>query len=571
MTAVLEPEPEAQTSGWWRPQDRLPLGELAFWLLGLFAAAYLLRLGSRTTFFFDEWSWIQERRGWAPGNFLNNHNGHFSIVPVFVYHLLFATAGLRAYLPYRLVLMVVHLLTAYTLYRYSARRIGPLMGLIPAGVILLLGAAWQDLFWPFQIGFLGAIAFGMAALLLLDGPADRRRDIAACLCLLGAIGCSSTGLPLLFAAALRSALKREWRRWPVFAVPVVVYLVWFARYGLRHSKRASLGDMLTYVGDSIRAGLSAATGVDGSRWHSVAALLGLLLLAGIILRVVQSLRSGRLPADLIAVVAATLVLWGLTAITRASYHDAEASRYLYVDVFLLLAVAVEVLRGISFAVDTPRRVVAGVLAVAAVLSTWSGLAELHRGARSLTSTSTYVRAELAALEHARPAAKYRPDKQRMPMVTAGRYLSARHALGSPAMPWSEIPAQNELVREAVDRVLLQAGGNLNYAPTSTSDSAGDGPAPGLDSITGGSSRVAGPCIIATPNSGPMRITFALRRRLTVNSAGLAYLYARRFGGHLYGFRNQDGHRTAELSQTADGSTVPWTLQIASATALTLCS
>ena len=152
-------------------------------------------------------------------------------MPVLVYHLLFATAGLRAYLPYRLVLMLFHVGTCFALYRYARLRVGPLVALLPAGLLLMLGAAFQNLLWPFQITLIGALAFGLAGYLVLDSEPSRRRDVFGCLCLTAAVACSGTGLALLAGATVRLALRRQWRRWWVFAVPAVVFLGWYLRYG----------------------------------------------------------------------------------------------------------------------------------------------------------------------------------------------------------------------------------------------------------------------------------------------------------------------------------------------------
>ena len=68
-------------------------------------------------------------------------------------------------------------------------------------MIAVLGPAWPDVLWPFQIGFLGSLAAGMGALLALD-RGDRRGEIAAAVLLTVALASSSLGIPLFVAAAL---------------------------------------------------------------------------------------------------------------------------------------------------------------------------------------------------------------------------------------------------------------------------------------------------------------------------------------------------------------------------------
>ena len=49
---------------------------------------------------------------------------------------------------------------AVTLYLLLRRRIGAWYALVPMTSLALLGCAWQDLLWPFQIGFLISVWAG---------------------------------------------------------------------------------------------------------------------------------------------------------------------------------------------------------------------------------------------------------------------------------------------------------------------------------------------------------------------------------------------------------------------------
>src|SRR5260221_7588656 len=83
-------------------------------LVTVFAAAgiELDRLGRGRTFFFDEWTFILDRRGGLVDALLQPHNGHLSLIPAGVYRVLFLVVGLAHYRPYRLVAIFVHLLVA---------------------------------------------------------------------------------------------------------------------------------------------------------------------------------------------------------------------------------------------------------------------------------------------------------------------------------------------------------------------------------------------------------------------------------------------------------------------------
>src|SRR5439155_13023036 len=89
--APPEPEPPADEA------RSSPLGWVALGVLLVAGAVVLLHQIRGTTFWFDEWVWVAERHGSGLHSLLEPHNEHFSLVPVAIYKLLFATAGLDHY------------------------------------------------------------------------------------------------------------------------------------------------------------------------------------------------------------------------------------------------------------------------------------------------------------------------------------------------------------------------------------------------------------------------------------------------------------------------------------------
>jgi len=552
--------------------DRQDLaGHLIFAGCALASIAYLLHLGRHTSFFYDEWNWIQSRRGWRPGNFLAAHNGHFVAVPVLVYHLLFGTVGLRAFLPYRLVLMACHLAACLALYRYGRIRLGPLAAVLPAGLLLMLGAGWQTLLWPFQITFIGALAFGLAGFLVLDAEPTRRRNVLGCLCLTAAVACSGTGLAMLAGAVVRLALRRQWRRWWLVAVPTGIFLAWYLRYGRSGPNAPHLGGSTSQLWQYFhRIYQSSIAGLTGHTWlqdRPLAAWLGvaILLLVGGRLGIEFSRR--RLPVDLLSAVVAVIVLWVLTALTRVATHDYGASRYLYGGVLLVLLAVIEALRGLRL----PWLVV-GLLAVATGASVWTGLGPLRLGARSLTAVDTTARADLAALQHSRPAPDYRPNPRLLPQLTAGGYLSAVRSLGSPALPFGELAGQPAAVRTDADRVLRQAG-NLQLLPGSVLPA---GPAPPLIVPAGGTEQltVRPGCRLLQPQqpAGSLTVQLALPPAgISLASPAAIGLRVRRFGPTAAVFGFVPGGEDMLLRPLADGSPVPWLVRLSAVGSVRLCS
>src|SRR5581483_8510725 len=107
--------------------------------------------------------------------------------PMAVYRLFFALFGLRHYTPYRAADVALHLLCATLLYVLVRRRLGAWLALVPTALLLFMGTAAQDLLWGFQIGFLGSVAGGLGALVLIE---DRRSDALAAALLTWAIASS---------------------------------------------------------------------------------------------------------------------------------------------------------------------------------------------------------------------------------------------------------------------------------------------------------------------------------------------------------------------------------------------
>ena len=78
--------------------------------------------------------WALHRRGNDLGTFLRPHLGHFSLVPIAIYRVLFASAGLTHFAVYRVMviaaLFVSPLITLYNYWRYSAPTPSEQIGLV---------------------------------------------------------------------------------------------------------------------------------------------------------------------------------------------------------------------------------------------------------------------------------------------------------------------------------------------------------------------------------------------------------------------------------------------------------
>jgi hypothetical protein len=479
----------------------------AGWVLAaamVVSSGAILYLGRGLTFFNDEWALALERRGWSPADLLEPSNEHLSVVPVVVFKLLLATVGMTHYWPYRLVLVAFHLVCVGLVFVVARRRAGEELALAAAILILFLGSAWEDVFWPFQISFLISVACGLALLLLLERPSGSR-DVAACGLVAIAIASSSIGLAVAAMALTDTGLRRAWGRLWIALVPLVLYVAWFAHYGRSElegggSMRVNLTGVPRYVADAAAGAAGAVTGL-GLDWGRP------LLLAAVGLAVWRLPFLSRRVATLLV---GALAYWSLIALARAHLGAPASSRYLYFGAVLLVLIAVEVLRTVPLGVRFTR-----LLAIVVAIAVVANLHELRAGARALRVNASVLGAELAALELARGKVEptFRPDPVRAPRLPAGRYFAAVDEFGSPAATIDELLAKPEFERQEADRVLVAALG-VTAVP---SRGEGGRRAPAVTSVRGGTTRRNGPCFEFRADSPEAALELSVESPLLVRS------------------------------------------------------
>ncbi len=315
-------------------------GTLAAAFLIAAGAAFTLWLGRGLTFFSDEWAFIEQRSLADPASWMPPHNEHWSTIPVILYRALVETVGLTTYLPYLALVAALHGLVVWLLYRQVRRVAGPVTGVAVAGVAAFLGSGFENLFWGFQIGFVGATAAGLAALELLDGAPRARRAAAIVALLLVGLMSTAVGVVFLVAVNFEMLVRRRWRRWlPIVALPVSIYGGWFLAYGRSASSvyREPLTiDALSPIPGFVAQGLGNIAGSI----LGVGPVLGLPIALGlVVLALARVGRGARLPARTISTAIAVVALYGLVAVSRAGFTSDQAHypRYTYVAVILAVA------------------------------------------------------------------------------------------------------------------------------------------------------------------------------------------------------------------------------------------
>lgn len=532
-------------------------------LVLLVAGFYLLHAGQGTIPHYDEWDWITRRRGISDDTLLEGHNGHLSLVPVVIYKALLQIAGLGEYWVFRVVLVAMHLGCAVLVFLLARRRVGDVGGAFAAGFVAVLGAAGDDLLWAFQIGFVGAVLFGLGGLLALDHE-TRRGDAAAAVLLGLSLASASVGAAFIVAAAVEVALHpRRRERWWVVAAPLFLYALWYLGYGEGEMRKDNIGDTPDFVAES---GSAAAGGLLG-----LGVEYGRILLTGLTAVVVARLwRGDRLHGRLLALVTAPVALWVLTGLSRAQYHEPQAPRYIYTGAILLVLLVCELARGRA----VPHLSAAAVLAAGLLFAAVGNATTIDATSGFLRTQGADTRARLGALDLAR--AYVPPGLQISPVVApqifAGVTLSAERDFGDIGLTPAQLVKAPQVQAAAADEV-LRAAGALTSTPVGPPERIG-GPAPVIAGMTGGSARRRGACI-RTRSQGPdarLDVDLPEGQAVIIAAAAPAGVLARRFGDVLptQPVAQVDGTSAVRLAARPDAAKEPWRLQVASAGNVRVC-
>ena len=207
-------------------------GRLIVMAMAVVTAAAILWLSHTYTFYFDEWTFILSAPDWTWSTYLQPHNEHPVMLPRLIYAALLSTVGLRSYLPFMAALLALHATSAVLLFEIVRRRAGALVAIACAAMFLVLGAAWENLLWAFQIAFVGSVTCGLGMLLALEGPPTPRRLPAASLLLAASLAFSGMGIVFAAGAAVMLVLTPARRRDLLWFAPVIVLFgVWYLAFG----------------------------------------------------------------------------------------------------------------------------------------------------------------------------------------------------------------------------------------------------------------------------------------------------------------------------------------------------
>lgn len=354
-------------------------------ILALLSAAILIYLNRGMWFFGDDFAFIMNRyssmqRGDWESAILSPHNEHTAIVPAALYLLIQSVFGLHHPILFALPMIVAHAAIVYTITVLLLKTLSSrALALAGALAVVFLTGGTENLYWAFQVGFVGALACGITLVLIAYGSPDTSRSTwgAAALGVLS-VALTTHGLVFVVLAAVVLAARRMWRKmvW-VVAPPVVLFGLWYVAYGTS----------ATHSGPTWRQRLQLPQYVWEGLVRSADAVLHLrgtgvvILLVSITVALLSWGKEWFLPA-LLALGA--VVFFTLTGFGRVHYgiDQAGSSRYVYIGVVMLAPL-------VFLALDQLLRVSSARTWTAAVLALWL----LMSGITGFLDSSIYRRGE----------------------------------------------------------------------------------------------------------------------------------------------------------------------------------
>lgn len=279
------------------------------------ALSILVWLGRDMTFYHDEYAFILERDlSWD--GLLIPHNEHLSATLVLLYRVLVGTVGTASYWPYLAVTFALHVVVALICYVVVRREAAAAWALGAMAVVLLLGSGGDDILWAFQSGTIGAVAAGMAAVVV----APRRPAVAAILLTI-ALATSGAGLAFAAGTALHLLLTRP-RALSWLLLPAVLYGVWLVVFGVWAIGPPRFIGLPEYVVTGLTASAAGAIGSTS-------------LIAGQLVLLALALGFGwfrSVPPVVLSLLAAGVAFFTVAGLARAELgpEQATASRYVYI-------------------------------------------------------------------------------------------------------------------------------------------------------------------------------------------------------------------------------------------------
>jgi hypothetical protein len=447
-----------------------------FLALAVLAGGVLVFLARRTTFWQDEWGVIDYQRPLA--DVLKPLNEHWSTIPILLYRTTFSIVGLQSYLPYIAQVILLHLIAVGAAYALMVPRIGRLAAAVASIPLLLLGAGSENLFWAFQTGFVGSVAFGLWALVLLE-RSGRWSLVGPAVLLILSLMCSGIGIVMVAAALARTVLDPvDRRRFVATIPPIVVYVLWFftfGREGVRSGEFAGAVQLAAFLRRGIEFAVGGMSGLAFVPFGAVIAVA--VFIAACAVTAWGVLRAQWKPTLAAASLFAILVEYGVVGLTRANLPGdfANRSRYVYIAAFFLVLAVVDWipnLRAWAGEDRTRRTLVAGGLVAVLVASLAANAIDMRHNRALANDHADRTRAAIAFDLSRQIDAPWVDPAARLPgMPDPARVRAIVAASGSPlddTLFPMVAPAPSARARE--NTLLLMLGSNFRVEPSNAGGS-----------------------------------------------------------------------------------------------------
>ncbi len=304
--------------------------------------AFILPLQRGQWFFFDEWAFIQIN---GPGMF-EPHVGHWSTSPHLVYDALGSTVGLHSYMPYAVLVTLLHIAIAHLVWRIAIRSgAAPWIATTSVAVLVFLGAGAENILWAFQIGFLGGLALGLLALWLSTAERVSRCRLAWITGIaVFSLTWSGTAIPLVVATSFVLWRRQGWRKTVFFATfNAAVFLAWYLAFAAGSTGNPDTGGFgLHKMLIDIPLFLGVMFILGFGKLFPLVEIGALVLVVAVIWLIKLFTKKASTPELLpaLALTLAVVVFALLSAFSRASLSigAGRSSRYVYTLVALLLPI-----------------------------------------------------------------------------------------------------------------------------------------------------------------------------------------------------------------------------------------
>jgi hypothetical protein len=448
-------------------------GTPASWAWAVFLAAmalssiFVLWVGKDVRFTADEMTLISEVAEMRVGDLFDPYVGHLVLVPLLAYKVLIETAGTGAYAPFQLLTLAAIFLLGAGVLVWGSRQLPQAVALVPAVLLVFFPADVLHFIAGNGFTVVLPLALGTWALVLWDRRTPLG-DIGASILLILAMSTYTVGVAFAVGIALVALLGDRRRLW-VPGLPLLAYGAWRV---LIASQSTDVGDVgpvwsnilllpawaFQSVGDILVALLGIGFDFAGARddgGNSAADFAAPTFAVGFFIWVMLRFRRGPMGSAFWTVSAISIALFASQVLVWGSLEgrgEPGEERYLYPGAAVVLLVAIELARGITWT-RAGLATLWSATAIALVSATGFLINEVDRR----EAGTGMARAQVTAMQILASSPSAPPDLQRAKTIVKNEFdpiaTSRFEGLG---FSEGSLPAVRPLFRGEVDRFLATA-------------------------------------------------------------------------------------------------------------------